>query len=233
MSTFTRYEARRAGWPAQTAIPAVLIGGVLITMLLTAKGSSAHAFVQFWLREVLPLAFGLAVAAVPGAERCTELQLSLPRCYAGTLGRRAGLCVVFSGCGALLFTTLAQVSGQWRPARGALAGQLTWMSPTLALAGVAAIVFAVSGSTAGAAAAVAGVWLVEDLTVQWFTAHNWARPIYLFLDDTADIPARWWWTNRLDLLAVAVLLVTAAAIVINAQQERIFAARLRNPIEDS
>lgn len=232
MNTFTWHEARRAGRPARTAVPAVVVAGALITMLLTAKGSGSHAFVQFWLREVLPLAFGLAVAAVPGAERCTELQLSLPRRYARTLGRRAGLCVVFSGCAALLFSTLAQASGQWQPAHGALAGQLTWMSPTLALAGAAAIVFAVSGSTAGAAAAVAGVWLVEDLTVQWFTAHTWARPIYLFLDDTAGIPAHWWWTNRLGLLAVGVLLITAAAIVINAQQERIFAARLRNPIED-
>jgi hypothetical protein len=228
------YEARRAGWPAQSAVPVVVGVGMVVTVLLVAKGNSGTvAFEQFWLREMVPLAFGVAVAAVPGAERCTELQLSVPHRYTATLAHRAVLCTVASSCCAVLFALLIRADNLVQAVHGALAGQLMWISPAVALIGVAAIAFAVSGNTAAGAAAVAGVWLVQELTVQWFTDHTWSRPLYLFLDDTADVPDRWWWTNRLGLLVVGFVLIAAAGAVINHQQERIFAARLRNPNEES
>jgi hypothetical protein len=188
--------------------------------------------VAFWLRQVLPLAFGLSIAGLPGAERCLELQLSLPTPITRTLARRAGLCGLLSALWVLCLTVVAGAAGVWQPSHGLLAGQLTWLSPTVALAGVCAAVFVSSGSTTGAAAAVAGLWLFEDLTIQWFTNRTWLRPWYLFVDDAPGALRGWWWADRLALLAVGALLLALAPIGLHLQRERVIVTRLRNQSEE-
>src|SRR5205085_10756482 len=133
-------------------------------------------------------AFGLAIVAVPAAETCLETQLSLPTPVVRTLGLRAGLCGLCSAAAALGLALAAGAAGMWHPAHGLLTGQLTWVSPAVALVGAGAAVFALSGSTTGAGAAVAGLWLVQDLTRLWFLDRAWARPFYLFTDDDPGVP---------------------------------------------
>jgi hypothetical protein len=227
------HESRRVGWAALSAAPAVLAGGTLITLVLASKGNNPAVFVGFWLREVLPLSFGLAVIAVPAAETCLETQLSLRTPVVWTLGRRAGLCTLWSSMASLGLALVAGLTGVWHPAHGLAAGQLTWLSPVLALIGVGAVVFALSGSTTGAGAAVAALWLVQDLTPQWYASRDWARPLYLFIDDQPGPLAAYWWTNRLTLLIVGLLLVGLAAAVLTVRRDRVFAGRLRNLGEDS
>lgn len=226
--TLLRYETRRAGWPALTAAPAMLTAGTVIALALAAKGDDPAEFVRFWLREMLPLGFGLAIAAVPAAETTLELQLSLPTPLPWTLGRRAGLSVLFSVFAAAALTVAARSSGVWHPVHGVVAGDLTWLSPALALGGLGAAVFALTGSVTGAGTAVAGIWLVEDLTVQWFGDHTWTRPLYLFVDDASGPLAAAWWPNRLTLLILGALLIGVAATSLTLNTERVFAARLRD-----
>lgn len=228
-----RYETRRAGWAALAATPVVTAGGALLALALAGKGGDPGVVVGFWLREVLPLAFGLGVAAVPGAERALEVQLSMPVPVAWTLGRRVALAALTGAAVAGTGAVAAALAGAWRPAHGLAAGQLTWLAPGLALAGVGVVAFAVSGSVAGAAAAVSGLWLVEELTGQWFAPHGWARPFYLFLDDRAGLPGGWWWGNRLGLVAVAAALAGVAVVVVRRWPERVFAAWLRGQKEVS
>lgn len=216
-----------------SAAPAVLTGGVLIALVLVGKGNAPAVFTGFWLRQVIPLAFGLAVVAVPAAERCLELQLSLPTPVVWTLGRRVGFCGLWSAVSASGLAVTAGLTGVWHPAHGLLGGQLTWLSPAVALIGVGASVFALSGSTTCAGAVVSGLWLVQDLSGLWYVNRAWARPLYLFVDDDPHVPAGWWWINRLTLLAVGSLLVGVAAVVLVIRQERVFAGRLRNQGEDS
>jgi hypothetical protein len=223
-----RHELRRAGWPALTAAPATLAAGTVIALILVAKGSHADVFVWFWLRELLPLAFGLAVTAVPAAETSLELQLSLPTPLPRTLGRRTGLSLLCSALAAVALSGAARLGGVWHPAHGVLAGELTWLSPALALGGLGAAVFALTGSVTGAGAGVAGIWLVQDLTMQWYSPHAWTRTLYLFADDAPGALAAWWWPNRLTLLAVGALLVGVAATTLTIRKERVFAARLRH-----
>jgi hypothetical protein len=219
------HETRRSGWPALTAAPAVLALGTVIALILRAKGSDAEVFVRFWLREMLPLAFGLAVAAVPAAETCLEVQLSLPTPLPRTLALRSGLSLVWSALAAVTLAVAADLADLWHPVHGVVAGELTWLSPAFALGGLGAAAFAITGSVTGAAAAVAAVWLVQDLTVQWYDR---ARALYLFVDDAPGPLASWWWPNRLTLLAVGALLVGAAAAILTIREERVFAARLRH-----
>lgn len=228
-----RHETRRAGWPALSAVPGVLAVGVLVALALAGKGDDPAALVGFWLREVIPLAFGLAVVAVPGAERCLEVQLSLPTPMVRTLGRRAGWCGLWSAVSTAGVALAGGLGRVWSPAHGLLWGQLTWLSPAVALIGVGAAVFAASGSTNGAGAMVAGLWLVQDLTRQWFGDHEWARPLYLFVDDDRSVPAAWWWTNRLTQVAAGLLLVGLAAVMLAAGHGRVLAGRLRLQGEDS
>ncbi len=228
-----RHETRRAGWPALAAVPAVLAAGVLLALVLEGKGHDPAAFAGFWLREFIPLAFGLAVVAVPAAERCLEVQLSLPTPVVRTLGRRVGWCALWSAASTVGVALAAGLSGTWSPAYGLLSGQLTWLSPTIALIGVGAAVFAVSGTVNGAGATVAGLWLVQDLSGQWFTSHQWTRLLYLFAADDHSVPAAWWWANRLTLLAAGMLLVAFAAVMLSARQEQVLAGRLRHQGEDS
>jgi hypothetical protein len=223
-----RYETRRAGWPALAAAPAVIAAGVLITLILAGKGSDPQVFAQFWLREILPLPFGLAIAALPAAETCLETQLSVPTPITWTLGRRAGLCLLWSVLAAAAAAAGAYGAGLWHPAHGVLAGQLTWLAPALALAAIGAAVFAASGSVTGASAVVACVWLVQDLTVQWFAGHAWTRTFYLFVDDRPGAMSGWWWPNRLTLLAVGVLLTGFAGVLLTTRLDQVFAARLRH-----
>lgn len=228
-----RHETRRAGWPALSAVPAVVAGGALIALVLAGKGGESAVFVRFWLREVLPLAFGLAIVAIPSAERCLEVQLSLPTPVVWTLARRAGLCMLWSVVGAAGLAVAAGLTGGWDPAYGLLSGQLTWLSPATALIGVGAAAFALSGSTSGAGAVVAGLWLVQDLSGQWFLSRTWSALLYLFVDDDRSVPAVWWWANRLTLLAVGLLLTGLAMAALTAGRERVFAARLRDQGDDS
>ncbi len=232
-AALVRYETRRVGWAALSSAPAVLAAGALIAGVLTGKGNDAGGFIGFWLSEMVPLAFGVAVAGLPAAERCLEVQLSLPTSIARTLARRTVLCGLWSGLTVLCLAMAAGAVGVWRPAHGILVGQLTWLSPALALAGIAATAFVGCASATGAAAVVAGLWLFEDLTKQWFIAAAWARPLYLFVDDTADVPAAWWWANRLVLAVLGGLLLALAAIGLRLRREQLFATRMGNRSEDS
>jgi hypothetical protein len=211
----------------------VVACGALIALVLAGKGSDPAVFLRFWLREVLPLAFGLSIVAVPAAERCLELQLSLPTPVVWTLARRVGLCGLWSSMSAAGLAVTAGLTGVWDPAHTLLIGQLTWLSPATALIGVGAAAFALSGSTTGAGAVVSGLWLVQDLSWQWFSARAWSRPLYLFVADDRSVPAAWWWANRLTLLAVGLLLTGLAAAVLTAGRERVFAARLHHQGDDS
>lgn len=232
-AALVRYETRRVGWPALSSAPAVLAAGAFIAGVLAGKGNDPDGFIGFWLSEVVPLAFGLAVAGLPAAERCLEVQLSLPTSIARTLSRRIILCGLWSALTVLCLAMAAGAVDAWRPAHGLLVGQLTWLSPALTLAGIAAAAFVCCASATGAAAVVAGLWLFEDLTRQWFIAAAWARPLYLFVDDTADVPAAWWWANRIVLATLGVLLLVLAAIGLHLRREQLFAARIGNQSEDS
>src|SRR6266545_3451552 len=161
-----------------------------------------------WAALLAPLiaAVGLAVLAVDGAIRLDQpdqstalvlqslLQLALPTAYRSTILRRL---LVTAGWVALVALTTAAfmvASGwwhRWPEAHPALAGQLTWLAPTLCLTGLGLLAGALSGSPAVASIVVASLWVFEYAAVGQLQEHRWSRRLTLLAAGVAMTAAGW------------------------------------------
>jgi hypothetical protein len=200
----TLRELGRAGRAAVAVPPMTVVAGVVLAVTLLAKGNGAGHLSTFWLREIIPLSAGVAAGAVPTAENALELQLSLPVPFRVTLARREGLLLAWTIALVLPAALIAYAAGWWQPVAGPVAGQLTWFAPAIALVGLGVLCAVTSGSAGAAMAVVGGVWLVQELSGEWFTGR--LTLIYLFADDRQQA----WLANRFTLMTFGALALAVA-----------------------
>lgn len=102
---------------------------------------------------------------------------------------------------------------RWPEAHPALAGQLTWLAPTLCLSGLGLLAGALSASPAVASVVVASVWVFEYAAVDQLQEHRWSRLLYLFATTRGTVDQDWA-ANRLTLLAAGVAMTTAGWLLL-------------------
>ncbi|WP_405139806.1 hypothetical protein OG589_24160 [Sphaerisporangium sp. NBC_01403] len=209
------YEIGRAG-PAALVVPPVI---VLLTGLLAVFGGrlgsreGATAWMILGTVEAgFPLVTGIAAASLIGRDHAVELQLTLPSRYRVTLLRRLavtfGWTAVCASAGSVLFIA----TGWWDVLPGTpdgLAGQLTWLAPTLWLTALGLLAAAVFRSTVAATTTVAMVWLLEQIATDALRGNAVSRWLYLFATSHRPVSADWL-GNRVTLLVTAILLLVAA-----------------------
>src|SRR6266545_1588803 len=161
---------------------------------LDQPDQSTALVLQSLLELALPLAAGMGAANLVGRDPAVELQLTLPTAYRSTILRRL---LVTAGWVALVALTTAAfmvASGwwhRWPEAHPALAGQLTWLAPTLCLTGLGLLAGALSGSPAVASIVVASLWVFEYAAVGQLQEHRWSRRLTLLAAGVAMTAAGW------------------------------------------
>lgn len=215
-----RHEARRAGLGALLAplVAAVGLAAVAIdgAVRLDQASKSTALVLQSLLELALPLAAGMGAANLVGRDPAIELQLTLPTAYRATVLRR--LVVTAGWVAVIALTTAAYMvaSGwwhRWPEAQPALVGQLTWLAPTLCMAGFGLLAGAVSGSPAVASAVVASLWLFEYAAADLLQEHRWSRLLYLFATTRGTVDQDWS-ANRLTLIAAGVAMTAAGWLLL-------------------
>jgi hypothetical protein len=146
-------ELRRCGWQA---LLAPVIAAALLFFVLVAGPSGPGFLGQWLLGAAVPVPAGLCAAAVVAGERMTELQLTMPRSFVSTVCRRLALLgglVLVSVALLVLALTVSERS----------AHPLSVLAPlccsVVAVQATAAWLAITLRSTAGASAAVVGVWM--------------------------------------------------------------------------
>jgi hypothetical protein len=210
-----RHEVRRAGWAALLVPPlaAVVMLGAAVdgAARLGAPSRSTALLLHSMLEMALPLAAGVAAASLVGRDLAIELHLTMPTTYRSTILRRL---VVTAGWVAVIALTAAAAmvaSGwwhRWPPAHPALAGQLTWLAPTLCLAGLGLLAGALSASPALATSVVVAVWFFDLAAGELLEEHRWSRLSYLFATTRGSVGEDWT-ANRLTLAAAGVAMISA------------------------
>jgi hypothetical protein len=215
-----RHEARRAGWVA--LLPPLLAAGILVPVAvdgairLNYPSRGTALVLQSLLELALPLAAGLGAASLVGRDPAVELQLTLPTAYRTTILRRL---VVVTGLVAViaLTTALAMVASgwwhRWPSAHDALPGQLTWLAPTLCLAGLGLLAGALSASPPAAASVVVAVWFFDLAAAGLLQQHRWSRLLYLFATTRGTVEDDWT-ANRLTLLAAGAAMTAAGWLLL-------------------
>lgn len=212
-----RYEIRRAGWAAVLAPPLVAAVAALLAVVDSGAEQGGVTRNLFATLEMgLPLVAGIGAASLVGRDPAAELQLTVPTPYRATLLRRLAVVVGWTALTALLIAAILLAAGGWddRPqAHGAVVGQLVWLAPTLWLAALGFLAGAAFGSPAAAAGLVAVLWILEQTFPGAVQEHRWSRLLYLFATNRGAVPADWT-GNRLTLLATAIVLGSAAWLLL-------------------
>jgi hypothetical protein len=215
-----RHEVYRAGWVALVTPLAAAVGLVLVAVdgairLDQPSRDTAQIF-HSMLELALPLAAGMGAANLVGRDPVVELQLTLPTGYRTTILRRLVVTAGWVAVIALTTAALMVASGwwhRWPEAQPALAGQLTWLAPTLCLCGLGLLAGAVSGSPAVASAVVASLWVFEYAAAGPLQEHRWSRLLYLFATTRGTV-AQDWAANRLTLLAAGAAMTAAGWLLL-------------------
>jgi hypothetical protein len=201
------HEVRRAGWAALLTPPvlAVLVLGIAIdgAVRLDQPSRDTARILQSLLEMALPLAAGVGAGSLVGRDAAIELQLTMPTAYRATIVRRLVVTAGWVTAIALAAGAAMVASGwwhRWPAAQSALAGQLTWLAPTVFLAGLGLLVGALSSSPALATSVVAAVWVFQQAAAVPMQENRWTRPFYLFAT-TRGAADQDWAGNRLALLA--------------------------------
>lgn len=208
------YELRRLGGRA-LALPLIvllLFGGM--ALVVGVLGGEERLVARLLVAAVelgLPLAAGVAAAGVVGDDPAVDLQLAVATRYRRTLARRLGLLVVGAAVPAMLWTAAVRLTGYWAVwvPGSILVGQLVWLAPLLWFVAVGALLAVLLGNRATSGALLAGVWGFELLFREAFLGREWLRPVYPFATTFAP-GADFWLTNRLALVATAVVIALGA-----------------------
>ncbi|HWD46299.1 MAG TPA: hypothetical protein VHM23_21770 [Actinomycetota bacterium] len=215
-----RHEVYRAGWTALLTPLAAAVGLGLVAAdgaIRLDQPSRGTALVFHSLLELaLPLAAGMGAANLVGRDPVVELQLTLPTAYRATILRRLVVTAGWVAVIALATATFMVASGwwhRWPEAHPALAGQLSWLAPTLCLSGLGLLAGAVSGSPAVASTVVASLWVFEYAAAGLLEEHRWSRLLYLFATTRGTV-AQDWAANRLTLLAAGAAMTAAGWLIL-------------------
>jgi hypothetical protein len=220
-----RYEARRAGWAALLGPPIAVAVGVAAALVNPLPGDASTARILLGALEMaVPLAAGIGCASLVGRDPAVELQLAAPTAYRVTLLRRMAVTLGWAAVVAGLTAVVLIATGWWArwPANhGPIAGQLTWVAPTVGLGAVGFAAGAVFRSPAAAGALVTTLWAIQQFFADLAQQHLPGRLLYLFATTRGAVPGDWT-ENRLALLGAGATLI-ALALVVLARSERLIA----------
>jgi hypothetical protein len=218
-----RYELRAIG-PLNLAVPLlvtmVYLGFTVLVYYATLRNGGTPDFAHFQasrgliglLENGLPLAAGLVVTATVGQDPALELHLSLVRPYRGTAALRLALATLWSLAVTLVVSALTVATGYWN--RDVLQplpeGPLVWLSPLLLFIALGAVLALALRSRVASSAVLGMFWIAQFLFKPLFLQSSLLQKVYAFLTEEDGVPA-YWLTNRLVLLAVA--LVCASALL--------------------
>jgi len=212
-----RYEVRRAGWANLLGPPGAVAAGIGAALANPQPGDTTTARILLGALEMaIPLTAGVACASLVGRDPAVELQLTAPTPYRATLLRRMAVTLAWTATVAGLTAAVLIATGWWArwPANhGAIAGQLTWVAPTLGLSGVGFAAAAVFRSPAAAGALVTTLWAIQQVFGDVAQQHRPGRLLYLFATTRGAAPGDWT-ANRLSLLGAGVALVAVALLVL-------------------
>jgi hypothetical protein len=207
-----RYETRNVGWVALVMPPLVLAGFGGLALLLTL-GKTPHEnignLVTAGIEAGLPLAVGVVVAGLFAQDASIELQLTLPTAYHRTITRRLALCFVTVVLVGVVVTGVLSQAAPWALHKVGGEGQLMWLAPTVWFCGAGALLALLTRSRAASGAALGGIWVAELAFHDYFGAHAWLHPWFLFASLYAP-DSDLWLGNRLELIGIGVALLLLA-----------------------
>ncbi len=217
--TRCRYELRILGkWvlliPVGTMIGVAILLLIYRVIIPQVGSSQTEKILTGSLEMVLPLATALVIGTIGTRDQMGEVQLALPASYARTAFLRVGLIVGWSIVIALVACAVIYPLGLWhRPqqlqswsiAGQWLTGQLVWAAPLFSLAALAFCLALLLRSRAASGGLVGAIWTLESFFYLMFSSTTWLQPVYLF-PTTFTPNVSFWLTNRLELLALALVL---------------------------
>jgi hypothetical protein len=222
--TLWRYEVRRAGWAALLGPPVAVVLGASLGLAGTLSSEATTARVLLGTLEMaVPLAAGVGCASLVGRDPATEIQLTVPTPYRFTLLRRLVVTLGWAAAVAALAAVVLIATGWWErwPANhGTLAGQLTWLAPTLGLGAVGFAAGAAFRGPAAAGAVVTSLWILQQVFADLVQQHYPGRLLYLFATTGGAVPGDWA-ANRLTLIGVAAVLIVLALVVLDRRERLI------------
>jgi hypothetical protein len=219
-----RHEVRILG-PVLFLVPpalAVTFAG-LAAMLFV--GNVVHSFIASLLvagfEACLPLAAGIVLSTVAVQDASLELLLTMPVVYRRIAFLRFSLILCWTLFMELLATLALFAFLPWVPVKPLEAFQLTWLAPSLWLAGAGILLALVLRSRASSGAILGCIWIFQLTFHSYFAQSGWTQPWFLFA--TLYTPnAQFWLTNRLELIATALVLLCAAWWFLHDPERRFF-----------
>jgi hypothetical protein len=205
-----------------------LAGAAALMAVLGVQHSQRQRWLGVGVEVVVPLVAALPVAWMIAREPALELQLSLPRPYPGTVGRRLAIALAWSGLLCLAIAGLLWAPGWWRLPNGFWSAQLTWLSPLAFLLAAATLVVLLVRSPSAAGGLIAVLWLVEIVLSGGLLSSRLLRNLELFATTFAGPAAPFWLSNRLLLCAMALLMLALAARLLD-RPELLLAAAHEEP----
>ena len=220
-----RYEIRIVGrWVF--AVPLCIIAGSALLAeflyLIHIEMIRIQQLLTASLEMLLPVAVAILVANTASYDKAIELQLAVESKFAYRVALRSGLICIWSGCIAIgacaciYHLKLLLLPGQiqsWQVIPQVLAEQLTWLAPELWLSAAGLCLALIMRSPTGSNALLAGIWMLNALFYGYFVYTPWLHAFFLFPTTLAPL-VDFWLSNRLELLAVALLLSVIAGFLL-------------------
>lgn len=219
-----RYEARILG-PLLFLIPLaeiLVFAGLTALFLIGNVVQSGIAVLLIAVLEAcLPLTVGILLATVAVQDAALELLLTMRASYRRIAFLRFALILGWTLLVEWLATLALAVLLPWVPVKPLVAFQLTWLAPSLWLAGAGVLLALLLRSRTSSGALLGCVWILQLLFHGYFTSHGWTLPWFLFA--TLYTPgASFWLANRLELIATALVLFAAAWCFLRNPERRFF-----------
>jgi len=214
----TRYHLRVLR-REQLAMPAGLwVLFVLMVWLFRHEAGRSYKVASGFLGVVLPLVAGVLAAPVLVDDPAVELQLAAPRPPWHTLVERllvllaiAGLAAVsFQGVTAGLGVPLDQLGGP-------MACQLVWLTPSVALMGLASFSTLCLKHSLTGALLVGLAWIIQLFYRNALSGSPWTRYVYLFMGAAQPGHPELAW-NQTALVSLSILLLAACALVLRREE---------------
>ncbi len=219
-----RYEVRILG-PVLFLIPLAEASGFagLTIMLIVGNvvRSGIAALLIAVLEACLPLTAGIVLSTIAVQDASLELLLTMRTSYRWIVFLRFALILGWTLLVELLATLALYAELPWVPVKPLVTFQLTWLAPSLWLAGAGILLALVLRSRTSSGAILGCVWLFQLLFHGSFALYGWMQPWFLFA--TLYTPdASFWLANRLELIATALVLLAAAWWFLRNPERRFF-----------
>jgi hypothetical protein len=219
-----RYEVRILG-PTLFLIPLAEAAGFAGLTVLLFIGHVMRvgiaAMLIAALEACLPLTAGIVLATVAVQDTSLELLLTMKTSYRWTVFLRFALLLGWTLLLEFLATLALSVALPWVPVKPLAPFQLTWLAPSLWLAGAGILLALVLRSRTSSGALLGCLWLLQLLFHDYFTLHGWTQLWFLFA--TLYTPnASFWLANRLELIATAFVLFAVAWWFLRNPERRFF-----------